>query len=85
MSKPTIVKFTKPWNGYAPDEIAGFSAEQAERLIKGGVAELNGKAKADKAKQQQQQQQQQPQQQGVQQQSGNAENDAGDDLDDKKP
>lgn len=85
MSKPTIVKFTKPWNGYAPDEIAGFSAEQAERLIKGGVAELNGKAKADKAKQQQQQQQQQPQQQGLQQQSGNAENDAGDDLDDKKP
>lgn len=83
MSKPTIVKFTKPWNGYAPDEIAGFSAEQAERLIKGGVAELNGKAKADKAKQQQQQQQ--PQQQGLQQQSGNAENDAGDDLDDKKP
>lgn len=85
MSKPTIVKFTKPWNGYAPDEIAGFSAEQAERLIKGGVAELNGKAKADKAKQQQQQQQQQPQQQGLQQQSGNAKNDAGDDLDDKKP
>ena len=29
MSKPTIVKFTKPWNGYGPDEIAGGSSPLA--------------------------------------------------------
>ena len=82
MSKPTIVKFIKPWNGYGPKEIAGFSAEQAERLVQAGVAELNGKAKAEKPQQQKQQQQQQ-QQQDQQQQSGDAS--AADDQDDKKP
>ena len=81
MSKPTIVKFTKPWNGYGPKEIAGFSAEQAERLVQAGVAELNGKVKAEKPQQQKQQQQQQ--QQDQQQQSGDAS--AGDAQDDKKP
>ena len=81
MSKPTIVKFTKPWNGYGPKEIAGFSAEQAERLVQAGVAELNGKVKAEKPQQQKQQQQQQ--QQDQQQQSGDAS--AADDQDDKKP
>lgn len=81
MSKPTIVKFTKPWNGYGPGEIAGFGAEQAARLVQAGVAELNGKAKAEKPQQQKQQQQQQ--QQDQQQQSGDAS--AADDQDDKKP
>ncbi|WP_314435930.1 hypothetical protein [Massilia timonae] len=33
------VKFIKPWKIYSPDDVAGFETEQAERLIKGGVAE----------------------------------------------
>lgn len=43
MSKLTIVKFLKPWNGYAPDEIAGFPADKADQLVAGEVAELHGK------------------------------------------
>ena len=33
------VKFIKPWKIYSPGDVAGFEADQAERLIKGGVAE----------------------------------------------
>lgn len=32
------VEFIKPWKIYSPGDVAGFEAEQAERLIKGGVA-----------------------------------------------
>lgn len=40
MSKMVIVQFKKPWRGYGPDEKAGFEAEQAEKLVAGGFAEL---------------------------------------------
>lgn len=33
------VKFVKPWRGYNPKEVAGFPADQAQKLIDGGVAE----------------------------------------------
>lgn len=59
MSKPTIVKFTKPWNGYGPSELAGFPADKAEQLVEAGVAELAGKGKAA-TRQQSAQQQSQP-------------------------
>ncbi len=32
------VEFIKPWNIYAPGDVAGFEAEQAQRLIDGKVA-----------------------------------------------
>jgi len=32
------VEFIKPWKIYSPGDIAGFDAEQAEKLIKGGAA-----------------------------------------------
>lgn len=44
------VEFIKPWKIYSPGDIAGFEAEQAERLIKGGVAkEVKGDEKTAKA------------------------------------
>lgn len=49
MSKPTIVKFTKSWNGYGPGEVAGFPAEKAEQLVEAGLAEVNGKASPAKS------------------------------------
>lgn len=50
MSKLTIVKFTKPWQGYGPNEVAGFPEEKAEQLIDGGLAELHGKGKTKASK-----------------------------------
>jgi hypothetical protein len=38
MSEKVIVKFTKPWRGYSPGEIAGFEESVAEALVGGGVA-----------------------------------------------
>lgn len=49
MSKPTIIKFAKSWQGYGPGEVAGFSKEKAEQLIAAGVAVANGKGKASAA------------------------------------
>jgi hypothetical protein len=46
-----IVTFAKSWRGYSPTEVAGFSQETADALIKGGVAALHdGKAAASPAK-----------------------------------
>ena len=38
MSEKVIVKFTKPWRGYSPGEVAGFEESVAESLVGGGVA-----------------------------------------------
>lgn len=38
------VKFVKSWRGYNPEEVAGFPADQAQKLIEGGVAEKHGGA-----------------------------------------
>ena len=38
MSEKVIVKFTKPWRGYSPGEVAGFEEDVAEALVGGGVA-----------------------------------------------
>ena len=38
MSEKVIVKFTKPWRGYSPGEVAGFEEGVAEALVGGGVA-----------------------------------------------
>lgn len=38
MSEKVIVKFTKPWRGYSPGEVAGFEESIAESLVGGGVA-----------------------------------------------
>ncbi len=35
-----IVRFVKPWQGYAPEELAGFEEEKATALVEGGVAVL---------------------------------------------
>jgi len=32
------VEFIKPWKIYSPGDVAGFDAEQAKRLVDGGVA-----------------------------------------------
>lgn len=32
------VEFIKPWKIYSPGDVAGFEAEQAKRLVDGGVA-----------------------------------------------
>lgn len=45
MSKPTIIRFSKSWQGYGPGEVAGFPAAHADQLIKAGLAELHGKGK----------------------------------------
>jgi hypothetical protein len=55
MSKPNndlvIVTFAKPWRGYSPTEVAGFSQETVDALVKGGVASLHdGKVAASPAK-----------------------------------
>ena len=34
-----VVLFTKPWTRYSPDDVAGFDAKTAEKLIKIQVAE----------------------------------------------
>lgn len=39
------VQFLKSWRGYNKGEVAGFSAEQAEALIDGKVAEPHAKGK----------------------------------------
>ena len=86
MSKPTIVKFIKPWNGYGPKEIAGFSAELAERLVQAGVAELNGKVKAEKPQQQKSNNSNTGNSNGNNDSSNNpSDASAADDQDDKKP
>jgi hypothetical protein len=36
-----IVTFAKPWRGYSPTEVAGFSQETVDALVKGGVAALH--------------------------------------------
>ncbi|MGV6473501.1 hypothetical protein [Azotobacter vinelandii] len=46
MSKLTPVTFTKAWRGYSAGEIAGFTAEQAQALIDGGVATQPGQPPA---------------------------------------
>ncbi|MCQ4257470.1 hypothetical protein [Stutzerimonas stutzeri] len=46
MSKPSIIKFKKSWQGYGPNEVAGFPKEKADKLIEGGVAESFTKGKA---------------------------------------
>jgi hypothetical protein len=33
-----LVRFTKCWRNYQPDEVAGFEPDIAESLISGGVA-----------------------------------------------
>lgn len=80
MSKPTIVKFTKPWNGYGPSELAGFTADKAEQLVEAGVAELVGKGRAA-TRQQAAQQQPQP----AAQQAADGAADAQNDDADEKP
>ena len=51
MSKPTIIKFKKPWQGYGPNEVAGFAKEKADQLIEAGVAEAYAKGKGAPAAQ----------------------------------
>ena len=51
MSKPTIIKFKKPWQGYGPNEVAGFAKEKADQLIEAGVAEAYAKGKGATATQ----------------------------------
>lgn len=46
MSKPSILKFKKSWQGYGPNEVAGFPKEKADQLIEAGVAEAFTKGKA---------------------------------------
>ena len=43
MGKLTPVAFTKSWRGYSAGDTAGFTAEQAEKLIDAGVAVMPGK------------------------------------------
>ena len=38
MSGKVIVKFTKPWRGYSPGDVAGFEESVAESLVGAGVA-----------------------------------------------
>lgn len=51
MSKPTIIKFKKPWQGYGPNEVAGFAKEKADQLIESGVAVAYAKGKGASAAQ----------------------------------
>lgn len=37
--KKTAVCFIKHWRGFNPKEVAGFPADQAKKLVDGGVAE----------------------------------------------
>lgn len=43
MSQPKLiaVRFLKPWNGYNADEVAGFTQDKVESLVKAKVALLN--------------------------------------------
>ncbi len=43
MSKPVIVVFTKPWQGYAKGEQAGFDKDKAAALQKAGFVTIDGK------------------------------------------
>ena len=46
-----LITFTKPWSRYSRGDVAGFSAEEAERLVKGKVAVKGTKLPASKADQ----------------------------------
>jgi len=46
-----VITFTKPWSRYSRGDIAGFKPEEAERLVKGGVAVKGTKLPAAKADQ----------------------------------
>ncbi|MCK7547188.1 hypothetical protein ACFQGA_09545 [Marinobacter koreensis] len=48
---PVVITFTKPWSRYSRGDVAGFSAKEAERLIKGKVAVKGTKLPAAKADQ----------------------------------
>lgn len=43
-----IVRFLKPWRGYAADEKAGFEADTAAVLVDKGLAEYSGKSASKK-------------------------------------
>lgn len=47
----TVITFTKPWSRYSRGDVAGFSADEAERLVKGKVAVKGTKLPANKADQ----------------------------------
>lgn len=46
-----VITFIKPWSRYSRGDIAGFKDEEAERLVKGGVAVKGTKLPAAKADQ----------------------------------
>lgn len=46
-----VVTFVKPYSRYSRGDIAGFTAEEAERLVKGRVAVKGTKLPAQKADQ----------------------------------
>lgn len=46
-----VITFTKPWSRYSRGDVAGFSADEAERLVKGKVAVKGTKLPASKADQ----------------------------------
>lgn len=50
-SDKVVITFTKPWSRYSRGDIAGFSAEEAERLVKGKVAVKGNKPPATNADQ----------------------------------
>jgi hypothetical protein len=47
----TVVTFLKPYSRYSRGDIAGFTADEAERLVKGKVAVKGTKLPAKKADQ----------------------------------
>jgi hypothetical protein len=50
-TEKSVVTFTKPWSRYSRGDVAGFSADEAERLVKGKVAVKGTKLPASKADQ----------------------------------
>lgn len=50
-SSSTVVTFVKPYSRYSRGDIAGFTAAEAERLVKGRVAVKGTKLPAKKADQ----------------------------------
>lgn len=46
-----VVTFTKPYSRYSRGDVAGFNADEAERLVKGKVAVKGTKLPANKADQ----------------------------------
>ena len=52
-----IVRFLKPWRGYAAEEKAGFEADTAAVLVDKGLAEYSGKSAGKKESQQSENQQ----------------------------